>query len=221
MIKAGFCNAPACIQKVADKKLKTLHSVWYARLVRRTISFLVRTPARNSIVKLINLNVPISREDGCIIVICHTPWKRLLVQWCLKENFGLVIGGGRWNDERASIQKQGTGIAELRKLISHLQLKGRIIATADVFNDLNNCPVEFLGNHYNSSLFAERLATLAKVPIFMIIPKLSNKSIDFISGPIFSTHGLKPKNAVITRQIISFFEMEIEQSPAIWSYYVK
>ncbi len=221
MIQVGFLNAPVYIAKLPDKRLKTLHCIWHARLVRRIISFLVRTPLRRNILKLINFNIPMPKYQGCIIVTCHTPWKRLLTQWCLEKKFALLIGGGTWIDRRRIIQRQGAGLTELRELVKYLEFGGRVIMKVDVFNNLNNCPVKFLGNDHNASLFAERLAILTKVPILTVIPRLSNTTIEFTAGPQFHTDGLKSKSTIITTQIISFFDKEIENNPAIFSNYVK
>jgi hypothetical protein len=221
VIKAGFWNYPEYIAKLPDKKLKTLHSVWYARCVRRAISFLVRSPLRKNILKLIDFNIPMPGDQGCIIVTCHTPWKRLLVQWCLENKFALLIGGGKWTDRRVIIQRKGRGITELRNLVKHLQLGGRVIIIADVFNNLKNCPVKFLGTDHNASLFPERFAILTKTPIITVIPKLSRTKIEFIAGPKFPIENLKSQSPSLTSQIISFLEREIESNPAIWPYYVK
>jgi hypothetical protein len=221
MIKVGFLNAPVYIATLPHNRLKTLQCIWYTKLVRRIISFLVRTPVRKNILKLVNFNIALPRDQGCIIVICQTPWKRLLAQWCLEKKFALLIGGGKWTDQRRLIQRQGAGLTELRELIKYLQLGGRVIIKAEVFNNLNNCPVKFLGNNCNASLFAERLAILTKVPILTVIPKLSKTTIEFTAGPQFSTDDLKSKSTTITTQIISFFEKEIETNPVILSNYIK
>lgn len=219
MIKAGFLNAPVNMAKLPHERLKTLHCIWHAKFVRRIISFLVRTPVRRNILKLVNFNIPIPRDQGCIIVLCHTPWKRLLVQWCLENKFALLIGGGKWTDQRRIIQRQGAGLTELRELVRYLKLGGRVVIKAVVFNNLNDCPVKFLGNDHNASLFAERLAILTKVPILTLIPKLSDTTIEFTAGPRFSTDGLKSRSTAITNRIISFFEKEIESNPALLSNY--
>jgi len=221
VLKIGFLNTPAYITKLQNKKSKTLQYIWYAKLARRTISFLVRTPLRKHIIKLVNFNISMPTDQGCIIVMCHTPWKRLLVHWCVEKRFALIVGGGKWDGRRRAFQRQGRGITELRSLVKHLQLGGRIITSADVFNNLSNCSVKFLGKDYNASLFAERLAMLTKVPIITVIPKLSNNVIEFITGPQFQAINLKLKSITITPQIISFFEKEIETNPATWSNYVK
>lgn len=221
MIKVGLLNTPVYIARISKGEFKILHCIWYARLVRRLISFLIRTPIKRNILKLINFNIPLPKDQGCIIVTCHTPWKRLLVQWCIDKRFALLIGGGKWTDQRRTIQRKGAGLTELRELIKYLQLGGRIIIKAEVFNNLNNCPVKFLGNDHNISLFAERLAILTKVPILTVIPKLSKTTIEFTAGPQFSTDGMKSRSNKITTQIISFFEKEIESNPAILAIYVK
>ena len=206
MLKAGFLNGPVNMGRLPLEGLKTLQGIWHAKIVRRVISFLVRTPVRRNILKLVNFNIPVPGDKGCIIVMCPTPWKRLLVQWCLEYKFALLIGGGKWTDQRRLIQRQGAGITELRELVNYLQHGGRVVIKALVFNKKSDCPVKFLGNHHNASLFAERLAILTKVPILPVIPRLSGTAIEFTAGPQFSTDGLKSGSARITTRVISFFE---------------
>jgi hypothetical protein len=193
---------------------------WHARLVRRIVSFLVRTPLRKDILKLINFNIPVPTYQGCIIMTCHTPWKRLLTHWCLEKKFALIIGGGQWTGRKRIIQRHGAGLTKLRELVKYLERGGRVIVIADVFNNSTNCPVKFLGNDYNASVFAERLAILTKVPILTVIPTLSDTTIEFTAGPRFFTDGLKSGSTIITTEIISFFDKEIENNPAIFSNYV-
>lgn len=220
MIQVDFLNAPVYIVKLPDKRLKTLYCIWYSRLVRRILSCLIRTPIRKNILQLINFNIPIPADQGCIIVTCHSPWKKLLTHWCVEKKFALLIGGGKWTDRRRVIQRKGAGITELLDIVKYLQLSGRVITNADVFNNLNDCPVKFLGNDHNASLFTERLAILAKVPIITVIPKLSDTRIEFTVGPQFLANDSKSKSTTITAQIISFIESEIESNPSIWTYYV-
>ncbi len=170
---------------------------------------------------MINFNIPLPADRGCIIVTCHTPWKRLLANWCLEKKFALLIGGGKWKDRRHTIQRKGAGITELRNLVNHLQNRGCVITNADFFNTASDCPVKFLGKELNASLFTERLASLAKVPVLTTIPELSGTRIEFRTGPQFLADDPAFKPAFITTQIISFFEKEIENNPASWSFYVK
>lgn len=220
IVKVGFLNEPASVAKLTRGKFKTLHGIWYTKLARRVISFLVRTPARINILKLVHFNIAVPTNQGCIIVICHTPWKRLLVQWCLENKFALLIGGGKWTDRRRLIQRKGAGIKELRELVNYLQSGGRVVIKAVAFNQLNDCPVKFLGNDHNASRFAERLAIITKVPIVTVIPVLAGTAIEFTAGPRFSTEGLKSKSTAITTRVISFFAKEIESNPILLANYV-
>ena len=219
LIKLHVFDFPVFIRYTVKRKFKTLNSVWYAKIVRRLISFLIRTPVKRLVLDLINFN-SIFNEQGCIFVTCRTPWKRLLVQWCLRTNFGIVITHITYNDERRSIHRQGRGVTELRALVKYLQQGGRIIALVDVFNNLSNCPITFMGRNQNISVFAERLASLASVPILVNIPRLTAKGFDFIAGPQFLTFGKSPKEAKLTKQIVSFIEQEIIKDPSIWSKFV-
>jgi hypothetical protein len=221
MIAFGFLRKPVYILKTTGTLFKNLYNIWYARVVRRMLSALLRTPLRKSSLGLINFSIPVPVDSGCVIVICHSPWKRILTQWCLENKFALIIGGGKWSHRKKLIQRKGAGITELRNLIRHLQQKGRVILAADVFNSLNNCPVNFLGNKYNASIVHIRLAILAKVPLIVVVPKLKKTSLDFILGPQLRFSNLKSGYYKATRHILSFFEKEIEKDPTIWSSYVK
>jgi hypothetical protein len=221
LISAGLLKRPAYILKSAGTVFKNLYAIRYARVVRKMLSVLLRTPLRKSSLGLINFSIPVPADSGCVIAICHSPWKRILVQWCLENKFALIIGGGKWSNRKKLIQRKGAGIVELRNIIRHLQQKGRVILAADFFNGLNNCPVKFLGNKYNASIVHIRLAILAKVPLIVVIPKLKKTSIDFTLGPQLGFNNLKPGFYKTTRHILSFFEKEIERDPSIWSSYVK
>lgn len=199
---------------------KNLCEIWYARIVRRLLSVLVRTPLIKGILGLVEFNVPVPLDSGCVIVTCHTPWKRLLVQWCLENNFALVIGGGKWTHHARLIQRQGAGVTELRGIVKYLQQKGRVILAADFFNTLSDCPVSFIGNKYNASTLHVRLARMAGVPLMVVIPKLNGTSINFTIGPHFECTNLGLDVVNTTQSILSFLEKEIEGNPSIWSYNV-
>lgn len=221
MIAAGLLKVPTYILKSPGTIFKNIYSIWYARIVRRMLSFFVRTPLRKSTLRLINFTIPVPSDSGCVIVICHTPWKRILVQWCLENKFALIIGGGKWSHRKKFIQRRGAGFTELRNIIRHLQKRGRVILAADFFNSLSNCPVKFLGNEHNASVVHVRLAILAKVPLIVVIPKLSNTSIDFTIGPQLEFDDLGLDCYKTIQRILSFLEKEIESDPSIWSSYTK
>jgi len=220
-IVTGISKASFNASKSPGTLFKDLHCIWYARITRRVLSFLIRTPLRKRVLSLINFTIPIPCDSGCVIVICHSPWKRILVQWCLENKFALIVGGGKWSHPRKSIQRQAAGYTDLRNIIRYLQLKGRVILAADFFNGLSNCPVKFLGNNYNASIVHVRLAIMAKVPLQVIIPKLNSTSIDFIAGPAIAPDSVNADYSKTAKQILSFFEKEIEQEPSLWSSYVK
>ena len=220
MKSVGLLKFPLYLLKCPGTVFKSLYGIIYARIVRRVLSVLVRTPFRKSTLQLVNFTIPVPYDSGCIIAICHTPWKRILVQWCLENNFALIIGGGKWTRQKKIIQRKGAGIAELRSIVKYLQLKGRVILAADFFNGLNNCPVKFLGNDYNASIAHVRLAIMAKVPLIVVIPKLSNTSINFTIGPQFEYFNLRLDFDKTIQRILSFLEKEIEHDPSIWATYV-
>jgi len=198
---------------------ENLYCIWRTRVTRRILSVIMRTPLRKRFLSLINFTIPVPSDSGCVIAICHSPWKRILVQWCLENNFGLIIGGGKWSHRKKLIQRSGTGFTDLRNIIRFLQRKGRVILAADVFNSLNNCPAIFLGNNCNASKVYARLALMAEVPLLIVIPKLTNASINFLIGPKLEPANLRDDVNKKIEKILSFFEIEIESDPSVWSQY--
>jgi hypothetical protein len=216
LISVRLLKAPIYILNNQQGVFKILIGIWGVRFVRRVISVFVRSPFRISTLRLINLTIPFPTDSGCIIAICHTPWKRLLVQWCLKNNFALIIGNGNWSHRRGRIQRQAQGFNDLRNLVRFLQQNGRVVITFDNFNKQKNCPVNFLGNCYNVSSLPARLAKIAKVPLITAIPTLHNGTIDIHFGPRFDSKNLDSRSNTVMQNLISFLETEIKNNPGIW-----
>src|SRR5688500_7207753 len=136
-VRAGFVKIPLCFFNAEGGVYKNLQNIWFARLLRRVISLLVRTPFRSKTLRLVDFIIPPTDNTGCVIVTFHTPWARLLVQWCLENDFALIIAGGKWI-QRTSMINKGKGFNGLRHLLCHLRSGGRIIIMATVFNNLKN-----------------------------------------------------------------------------------
>ena len=211
-ISSVIVNAPVSIYK-------NLQSIWFVRLLRRTVSILVRTPLHKNVLQLINFD-PESIVPGSVIVSCHTPWARLLTQWCVKNNYAMIVGWGPWT-KRARIARHATGFNELRGLAKHLLSGGRIIIMADIFNDLNNCPVKFFEKPCNASLFPLRLARIANTSLVTVMPALQNELVQIRTGPQVSLNADNNDPGNIMQTLLSFFEKEIKQDPSVWSGYIR
>lgn len=221
MIISGLLKFPLYSLNAPGEVYKNIRNLWCARFVRRVISVLVRTPLRSSTLRLVNFTIPQATHSGCIIVTCHTPWKRLLVQWCLETDFALIISGGKWTHRKKRIQRQGRGFKELRDIVKYLQQNGRIVITADAFNNLNNCPVQFLGRDLNASLLPARLARIAEVSLIAAIPAFRNGAIRIDSGPQFDFKMKDLDSCSVMQNLISFFDSEIKKDPCTWPSFVK
>jgi hypothetical protein len=221
LISARVLKIPLCILNSNGGVFKNLINIWSTQFVRRIISVCVRSPLRPSMLRMVNLLVPLRADSGCIIAICHTPWKRLLVQWCLENNFALIMASGKWTHRKRRIQREVEGFSDLRQIVKSLQQNGRIIIAFDVFNNLNNCPVNFFGNCCNVSLLPARLARIAKVPLFTAIPTLRNGVINIDFGPEFDLHHLNSDSSGVMKNIILFLESELKNNPGVWptNYY--
>ncbi|WP_295670341.1 hypothetical protein [uncultured Mucilaginibacter sp.] len=222
LLSARLIKIPLYISYGGEPVFKNLINIWYIRLVRRVISVSVRSPLRMSALCMVNSTLPLPSHSGCIIAICHTPWKRLLVQWCLENNMAFVIGNGTWTNQKRRIQKRGKGFSDLRDIVSYLQHNGRIVIAFDCFSNYPKCcPVKFLGKSHNMSMLPVRLARVAKVPLVTAIPRFCNGMINIDCGPQFSLNKLNSDPKGVMQTLISFLESEIKNNPATWpaNYY--
>jgi len=215
-------KVPLYIAHSGQNAFKNLRNIWHTRLVRRVISVSVRSPLRSSTLRLVNSNVSLPPGTGCVIAICHTPWKRLLVQWCLENNIGMVVGNGNWSHRKGRIQKKGRGFSDLRDIVNHLRHNGRIVIAFDCFSICpNQCRLKFLGNYHNMSTLPARLAAIAGVPLITAIPRLRNGMIHIDSGPRFGVNEPDSDPGDVMQHLVSFLESEIKTDPGIWpgAYY--
>ena len=221
MIAVGCLRAPLHILNAPGGTFRSLRNIWFTRFIIRCISLLLRSPLRLRTLRLVNFITPPSWRSGCVIVTCHTPWKRLLVEWCLENDFGLIVSRSKWRFRKRRIQRQGTGVNELRDIVKLLRQNGRIIIAADHFNNLENCPVIFNGNSCNASLFPVRLARIANVPLVVAIPAFHNGIIDIDPHWQFDFKPHRSDARSVMQKIISFLDGEIKKDPCIWSLFVK
>jgi Bacterial lipid A biosynthesis acyltransferase len=219
-VRAGFLKIPLCIYNAPGGVYKNLRSIWFVRLFRRVVSILVRTPLRTKTLRLVDF-MSLATDTGCVFVTCHTPWARLLMEWCLENDFALIIANIKSNQRANSIKKTGKGFIELRHLLRHLRSGGRIIIMVDVFNNLSNCSAKFLERDYNVSLFPARLAKIADVPLMAVVPELRNGTIHFCTGPRFDLKIVNSDSCTVMQNLLAFFEKEIRQNPSIWSPFVR
>jgi len=220
LIKSGIVRTPGWFHTNQDSNLKNLKNIWHARVIRRFISVWIRSLFRRDILKLVDLNIQLPQNSGCVIVTCHTPWKRLLVQWCLEKQNTMIITSSLCSRKKRYIQNRALGFAELKKAMTHLHQKGQIVITVDRFNELKNCPVEFLGNYRNLCVLPVRLSRLGKVPLIMAIPVFREGVVKFIRGPYLNPNLNKSDPFAIMKNLIYYLENEIEKDPSIWPEYV-
>ncbi|WP_026899294.1 lysophospholipid acyltransferase family protein [Daejeonella oryzae] len=218
--KAGFLIIPKCIGSSPAVMYKNLQSIWIIRLFRPLISVLIRTALKKDILRLVDFQLSLP-DGGCVIVTCHTPWARLLVQYCLENYYSLIISGNKSNKQAYQIQKKGKGIIELRHLVNHLQGGGKLILMIDVFNNLDTCPLQFLNTNCNISLLPARLARIANVPLQAILPVFQHGNICIHSGPTLYPNILNTDLPGDMQTLLVFFEQEIMKNPSVWSGFVR
>lgn len=217
LINAALVKIPLCAAYGEKGVYSNLKRTWYTQMVRRVISVLVRSPLRFSTLRLVHSTVKLSPDSGCVIAVCHTPWKRLLVQWCLENNATYIISNGKWTHQKKRIQKQCDSLSGLRDIVRYLQHNGRVVIAFDNFNNHTNyCRLKFLGHKYNVSMLPVRLAKIAGVPLVSVIPRFCDGIINIECGPQFGLNKVNSDPGGIMQTLVSFLEAEIKNDPGIW-----
>ena len=167
-IERKWAKIPSCFAETTDGPYFTIRKIWLARMLRRSLSLFLRTPLRNGYMSLINFNLILPQESGCIITICHTPWARLLAEWCRVNKFALVLVGGPWIKRTRRVNIPGGGLVGLRRLVQHLRSGGRVIVIGDNIGRSRCCSVNFLGKECMASIL---LLFFVGAPLGAIIRK--------------------------------------------------
>jgi hypothetical protein len=219
-VRKSWLQIPTCFTNGQNSVHENLKKIWFARLLKKAVSVSVRSPFRMKALRLINFDIPAVRDSGLVIVTCHTPWKRLLVQWFYENYYAIIIDTGKAKRRLDRIKKQRKGYNQLFHIIRHLRYGGCIVIAADVFNKSNDCPSQILGKCGNLSLLPARLAKIAGVPLITAVSEIQGDRITMLEGPKydFATQYLDCKN--VMQDILGFFENEIKRDPSIWSYFV-
>ena len=222
LLSSGLCERPPCLQAASTGTYKTLQNIWCTRIARRLISILVRSPLRSSTLRLVNFTITLPANSGCIILICHTPWKRLLVQWCIENDFGLIIAHGKWRCKKGDkVKREAQGYNEVRSLVKHLKQQGRIIMTGDIFNQLNNYPVKFLNTDLNAGLLPTRLARIAQVPLIAAIPVFKDGTLNINQVPPSACTNSQADPLNMIQHFLFALEKEIKHNPSVCNYFDK
>ena len=220
LIRFGLVRRPPFLAIISGYKYNTLHRIYHMKIARRLVSVLVRSPLRSSTLKMVKCIIPVTEESGSIILTCHTPWKRLLIQWCMEKKFALIVSNGEWTSKRGGdLERSGKGFRDLRSIVRHLQQKGRIIMSGDNFNELDNCPVRFLGKDRNVSLLPTRIAKVAKVPLIPTIPVFSHGEVILEQVHQKEDKNRKPDSVNSIKQFLEELEKQLRMNPFISNFY--
>lgn len=219
-IERKWAKIPSCFAETTHGPYFTIRKIWLSRMLRRSLSLFLRTPLRNGNMALINFKLILPQESGCIITICHTPWARLLAEWCQVNNFALVLVGGPWIKRTRRVNIPGGGFVGLRRLVRHLRSGGRVIVIGDNIGRSRCCTVDFFGKECMASILPARLAALAGVPLLAITPKLQDGMVNLHNGITVESEVIRNDPDEAMQIIFKFFEDEILLSPSIWAPYI-
>lgn len=206
--------------ETSDGTYNTIRKIWMARMLRRSLSLFLRTPLRYGCMSLVDCKIELPHKSGCIIAICHTPWARLLAEWCRVNNFALVLVGGPWIQRTGQVNIPGGGVVGLRKLVRHLRSGGKVIVMGDNIGRSRCCSVNFFGKESLASVLPARLASITGVPLLAITPKLEDGLVNIQNGITIGTEVIYMGQNEVMQRIFSFFENEILCSPSIWAPYI-
>ena len=215
----SMIKIPGYIWEAPGGLYKNLQKIWFTRLLKKLVSLWVRSPLRSKALQLVHMDIPVP-STGLIFVTCHTPWKRLLVQWFSENYYALIIDTGKSIQRRNRLKETRKGYNELQHIIRHLKNGGRVIIAADVFNKSDNHPTEILGKPGNLSLLPARLASIAGVPLMAAVPQFRNGAIHINAGPRYDNQIHQSDLGAVMQNLVCFFENEIKRDPSIWSYFV-
>lgn len=219
MVRLGWLKIPGCIYSTLNGVYKSLHEIWIARLFRRVVSMLLMTPFRKQTLQLVNFPPPV--KGGCIITSCHTPWIRLISQWCRATDFAIMIVSGAWIERAKPVCKNGKGVHELRQIINHLRAGGRVLIAGDVLVGSKTCAAIFFDEDCKVSLAPVRLARIAEVPVITAVTKLEDGRLNIREGLKFDLQAIKNNPNKTMKNILSSIEIEIRKSPSIWTTFVR
>lgn len=209
---------PSIILESPNGLYQTLHKIWFTRLLRRSLSLILRTPLRSGTLALINYKLTLPKDSGCIIAIPHTPWSKLLAEWCRVKNFAIVLAGGPWVKRTAKINVPIGGYSGMRHLIKHLRSGGRVVVIGDNIGRFRCCPIYFIGKDCFASILPARLAAVARVPLLAVFPKFSNGFVNINNGHNIGIEEISGDQQQVIQKIFSYYEDEIRQDPVAYDH---
>ena len=218
-IRGGWLRVAPCVRHAPGGLSRALREIWLSRLLRESLTFLLKTSFRATTLRLVDDSLVRGAGRGSVIAICHTPWARLLAEWCRVHDFALVIADGPWASRMGYVTGPGRGFSELRRVVRHLKTGGRVIVTADAFAGSRSSPVRFLQGERMVSLLPGRLALLAGVPLRPVVAHFADGSLRLRFGSLPCARVPSAKH--FTQALLRFFEDEIRLRPAIWGDVLK
>ncbi len=202
-----------------ESLIKTLQKIWFARMTRRVLSLILRTPLRSEVIKLVNNELCLPKT-GCVIVIPHSPWAKLLAEWCRLNRFALVFAGGPWIKRTEQVNVPGSGIMGIRKLISHLSSNKFAVIIGDNENRSRCCNVTYLGQKRKATLIPIRIAAMAKVPIVTVVPNFLNRMVNLREDIVIDFQDIINDEKLALQNIFTSFENQIYLSPSLFNPFI-
>jgi hypothetical protein len=206
---------PTVLMECSVGSIGMLQEIWFGRVARDLISLALRSPLRDAAIRLVCAGPSIHATGACVLAVCHTPWQRLLANWCQHHNFALIPAAARWarHAGHAHVPWKYSG---LRRLARHLRAGGRVVVIADSFDVPGGVALNFLGSKRMASRIAARLAELANVPLVAAIPAYRDGRVRFDVGAKFAAVKAPLSSLRLTTQLVAYVEQEIRRQPAVW-----
>lgn len=219
LIKIRANKVSRIIQDSPSGLKNTLKDIWFARLLRRSLSLITRTPLKFEVLKLVDnqLNLP---SSGCVIAIPHTAWARLLAAWCRANDYALIFAGGPWVQRTGHVNIPGGSVTGICQVVSHLKSNGIVVVISDNQNKQCFHKLSYLNKSYKASLLPVRMASLARVPIITVIPKFKGNHIVLQNGIEINKDTILRDKELAIEKIFNHFEMEIIADPSLYAHFI-
>lgn len=197
----------------------TLKDIWFARLLRRSLSLITRTPLKFEVLKLVDNQLKLP-SSGCVIAIPHTVWARLLAAWCRSNEYALVFAGGPWVQRTGHVNVPGRSVTGICQVVTHLKSNGIVVVISDNQNRQCFHKLSYLNKSYKASLLPVRLASLARVPIITVIPKFKENHIVLNNGIEINKDIILHDKKRAIEKIFNHFKMEIIADPSLYAGFI-
>jgi hypothetical protein len=196
---------------------RAVRRIAFTRLARGALKLLLLTGGEAAVLRRVRCRgLERLPQGGCVLVLAHSPWGRVLARWAQARSFAFIFAHRRWAPWAGSLHLCPTP-AGLRQAVAHLAQGRRVVVVADEFVARGGCEVELCGRRARVSMRAARLAASAGVPLVPV--RLSYRRDDLrvvVGSPLDPGRGWAA-HARITRALVRQLSRWTARRPEEWN----